>query len=603
MKRALRNLRSALLLTAVIVAASCGESGGGSSGDPTLTFAITDAASEDVESFTVEITSVELTKLGGAVTNVLSTPVTVDLATLTDASQILSIQTIPAGTYVAAEITLDFTNSQCLLVGETTPAAIEDVDGNPLTGTLALPIQFGQTNWLHATFNRHKLLEFDFDLNQSLTADTGTNTVTVEPAFALHVDPAAPKPLIAVGELTSVDTAAGTFVADIQTLGGTSICSATFHIDTASVFQIDGVPSVGDPGLVALGNVTPGTWIQMFGTIDPLSMGVQASYVEAGTGTYNGGTDIVEGHVVDRTGGAGSDAILTVMGHSSNAAHDTFQFNATFTVSTSFASTKAVRRGDFRVFDMDDVNVGQRVRIFGALTGVTMDATGTTDVVRMEPTRIFGFSGGAVTSGVMTIDLNRVDLRPEGDFNWAGSGATPPDPDAFEVQVGTLDQGLGITAGTPVEARGFFAAVDDTDEDQVATALTNHATSPSLLFVRNLPGGITVTPTSDLNSIDLAISGAEAPGEIAVIDRGFVGSIPLPTSPTPEIHGTGALGLYVLRDKTTGQTNLYLGFATFSNALATQVGLGAEVFQVAAIGQYDVPTNVMEASIASIVIE
>src|SRR6185295_10277979 len=97
---------------------------------------------DDVESFTVEVTSIDLHKLGGAVVSIVSTPTTIDLATLSDTSQILNAHTVPAGTYVSATITLDFTNSVCMLNGQTTPATILDDAGNPLTGPLVLPIQF-----------------------------------------------------------------------------------------------------------------------------------------------------------------------------------------------------------------------------------------------------------------------------------------------------------------------------------------------------------------------------------------------------------------------------------------------------------------------------
>src|SRR5262249_23145874 len=198
--------------------------------------------------------------------------------------------------------------------------------GNALTGPVVVPIHFG-TSPLHCPFNRHRLLEFDFDLNQSVITDTVGNSVTVEPAFEMHIDPAAPKPLIAFGTLTSVDTVAGTFVGQLETLGGTPIASATFHPDANTVYQIDGVPSRGSAGLTALSAVAAGTWIQCYGSTDPLTPELDVTLVEAGYGTYNGGTDIVEGLITDRTGGVGTDPQLTVLGHSNDSTHTVFQFN------------------------------------------------------------------------------------------------------------------------------------------------------------------------------------------------------------------------------------------------------------------------------------
>jgi hypothetical protein len=604
MKRALRRWSVATALLASCFLPACGGGGGGNGGaDPTLTFAITDAASDDVESFTVEVTQIELRKLGGAFVDVLTTPATVDLATLTEASQILSVGNVPPGTYLSANITLDFTNSSCTLVGQATPATILDVEGNPLTGAVVFPIDFG-TNRLIAPINRHKLLEFDFDLNQSVTTDLVGNTATVEPAFVMHVDPVAPKPLLAVGTLVGVDTAAGSFDVEVRTLGGTLLATATFRSGSATLWHIDGVSSTGAPGLTSLDAAPVGTWVQIAATIDPLRPGFDAVYVEAGVGTYNGGTDIVEGHIVDRMGGAGTDPILTVLGHSTDAAHTTIQLNTSFMVTTSFLDTQVLRTAVDQAFDSDDLNVGQRVRIYGSLVGTTMDATSASSVVRMQPTRVLGFASAAPTGGVLNLDLARIDLRLDTAFNWPAGGTTPPDPDAFDIQVGSLGTDLGIGSGTPVEARGFFAAVDDATEDFVASSLTNRALAPSLMLVRNRPGGMTVTATATPAVIDVALAGMATVGEFAIIDAGFVGVQTLPTSPTPSIVPslTGPR-FYVLRDKGTGSVTLYFSFANFSAGVATKIGQGATVSQIAAIGRYTAMTNRIQAQLASVVVE
>jgi len=566
-----------------------------------VTFAITDAASDDVSSFTVEVTALELRKLGGAIVSVLTTPTTVDLAALTDASQILSAGSVPPGTYLSATITLDFTDSSCFLVGQSAAATILDEAGNTLSGSLTLPIDFG-TGRLVCPLNRHKLLEFDFDLNQSVMTDTGANTVTVEPAFVMRVDPTNPKPLIAVGTLTSVDTVAGTFVGEIMTLDQTPISTATFHLDANAVYQIDGVPSAGSAGLTNLAAVPAGTWFQALCAIDPLSPDFHVVVLEAGTGTYNGGTDIVEGHIVDRTGA--TDPILTVLGHSNSADHQTFQFHAAFTVTTSDANTKVVRPGENQAYATNDLNVGQRVRIFGALTGLNLDATSATCVVREQPTVVLGIAAGAPVAPDLTIDLSRVDLRPETDFTWPSGGPTPPDPDAFTLNVGNLGSGLGIAASTPVAAGGYFAPFDDANQDFQAATLANLELVPSVMLVHNRLGGFDVDAAPSGGAITLTITGTAGVGEFAVIDKPLVDAEDLPTSPAPTIQPAPTGPKYfALRDRDTGSTHLYLSFADFSNALASQLGAGAEVVHLAAVGVYSSTSNAMAASLVFIVID
>ncbi len=608
MDRTRAGIRSSIGLALLTVISGCGGGGGGTSGgaDPTLSFAVTDSPQEDVQSFTLTVTDMSLTRLGGAQVGILATPATVDLAQLADVSQLVSGGTVTAGTYIGGSITIDFSNAHCFLSGQTTEAAILDAAGNPLNGQVTLPLDFGQTPLL-CPFNRHLLLEYDFDLNQSCVTDTTANTISIDPAFVMHVSPAAPKPLLLAGTVTSVDAPNHQFVGQLRTLGGTAITPVTITVTNTTVYQIDGVSSTGATGLTALAGVPipDVTWFEAFGAINPLTEQIIASVVYAGHGTYNGGDDIVEGHILDRTGAPGTDATLTVIGHSNEANHTVFQFNQTFTVNTSFANTKVLKQGIDQALQTDDLNVGQRVRIFGTVTGTTVDATATTNVARMQYTNVFGHSNVAVLAGVtdMEMDLSKVDLRPESDFVWADAGTPPTDPRHFVAAIGNLGNGLGIGVATPVWARGFFPSISDTQQDFQSTSLANLNLVPSLMFVRNRPAGLNVAATASPGSITLQISGTAGAGEVAVVDQPFVGSSPLPTAPDPTILPVASgPTLFMIRDKTLNKMTFYLVFANFSDALAQKLGVGATIDQISAVGVYSPATNVITASLASAVV-
>jgi hypothetical protein len=608
MDRTRAGIRSSIgfALLSVISACGGGGGGGGSAGsNPTLSFAVTDSPSDDVQSFTLTITDMTITRLGGAQVGILATPATVDLASITDVSQLVSGGTVEAGTYIGGSITIDFTNAQCFLSGQTTAATILDAAGNPLNGQVTLPLDFGQTPLL-CPFDRHLLLEYDFDLNQSCVTDTTANTISIDPAFVMHVAPSAPKPLLLGGTVTSVDTANQDFVGQLRTLGGTAITPVTITVTGTTVYQIDGVSSTGAAGLTALGGVPMPdvTWFEALGTIDAVTEKITASVVYAGHGTYNGGDDIIEGHVLDRTGAAGTDATLTVIGHSNQTNHTVFQFDQTFTVNTSFANTKVTKQGIDQRLDTDDLNVGQHVRIFGAVTGTTMDATAATSVARMQYTNISGHANGAVdASNNLEITLAKVGGRPQTDYTWADSGTPPTDPAHFVAAVGTLGTGLNIAAATPVWARGFFPSISDTGPDFQATSLANLNLVPDLMFVRNRPAGLTVAATAMPTSITLQISGTATTGEVAIIEQPFVGSSPLETSPDPTIEPPASgPRLYMIRDKTLNKTTFYLLFASFSQALGQKLGVGATIDQISAVGVYSSTTNVIQASLASAIV-
>jgi len=312
----------------------------------------------------------------------------------------------------------------------------------------------------------------------------------------------------------------------------------------------------------------------------------------------------VHGHVVGRTGGPGSDAVLQVLGQSVDASHTTFTNGQTFLVNTGFATTKVVRAGSTATFDMDDVNVGQRVRVFGTLTGTTMDATAATSIVRQERTRVFGAAAGAPAGGTLTMNLSHVDQLPQNLFTWTDSGTTPPDPSLFRAEVGSLGNGLAIVPGTNVTAHGYFAAVDDVGEDIVADAVANVDTGPSLLFVRNLAGtGFTVGVTTTTMQIQLSISGVAVAGETAVIDRGQAGTTALPAAPAPTVTRPGTTGTYSLRDRVTNTIQVFTQFSDYTSALGSVMAQGATLIQIGATGSYNAGTNTIDAAVSTAVVE
>jgi hypothetical protein len=596
--RPFRVLSGAVLLVLAGCSGGSDSDDGGNSG--AVTVAVTDAPSDEVAAFVVEVESFVLHKSDGGQVSVLGSPVTVDLTSLTDFSQVLNMASVPSGSYVGADATFDYGDASVVLHDEGTPATLLDAEGDPLTGLVTYPIQF-PTSALSVPASKHVLLELDVDLDQSMVVDAGLNTVWVEPVLALHVDPDAPKQLLAIGTLTAVDVGDNTFTAQVVTFGGAPAGTLEFLSVPASVFQIDGENFQGAAGLARLAVEPAGTSIQVYGAADPNAPRYIAAAVAAGTGTFNGGLDMVEGYVMAR--GAGTSPVLTVLGHSLDASHTTFQFDQSFQVTTALAGTQVVIPGTALNLGLDDVNVGQRVRIFGELSGTNLAASAPGDVVVLLPTNLYGLAATVPLGGVQTLELSRIGPWDESLFAWVGSGFPPTDPDALTADVGGLGNGLAIGPGTALEVRGFFSAVDaDSDtEDLIAISLTNLDTAPSLLFVRDLTGTGHALEVSALTSlVQLEVTGTAAAGEVAEIDKGFAGSLPLPSSPVPALEPKGSgLGLFLVFDSVQGTTRLHLSFGAFASDLAGSIAAGAHVRHVAAIGDWDALDNRLAAALAS----
>ena len=599
----LTGLCAALALAAGSALFSCGgggSGGGGSSGSlsGTMTVALTDAISDEIESFRVTVTSLDVEKSNGTSLSVLSGPVTVDLAELGDTGQVLDTRPASIGSYTSATVALDFSGAVCLLAGQATPATLLDDQGQPIAAPAVLPVSFPSVFALGGS--SHQEIEFDLDLRQSLQIDAGTNTVRFTPVLAVRTSAAQQKPIFLMGTLASTDVAGSTFVVDLEDDSSVQIGSVTCTSDASTVFQCDGLPDSGTTGLTALSNLPVGAWVQVQATIDPAATSPKATDVDAGRGTWNGGNDIVEGHVIDRSGGAGADATLTVLGRSSDAAHGSAQYDTTFTVSTSFASTHVVRQDSSTTFDTDEIDIGQRVSVYGTLTGTDLDASA--GVLREQPTWIYAVAGGAPAGGQLTLALSSVGLHDASLFSWT------VDPANLLTGVGTLADLLAISTGTHVLERGYFAGVSGGAADFTADAVENVDTAPSLLLVRNLlpvGTGFEVALTCGVSEIDVGITGAAAAGELAVVGQPFSAASNLPSTPTPNLVPAGALGMYSILDRSVSPPSLtgYLNFSAFSFVLGGLVGTGAQVRHLSAVGSWNGATNTLSATRASVVVQ
>jgi len=633
------------LACALAATPSCSVETARGSNAATLTFALTESFSDQIASFTIDVDEIRLTREDGDVRQVLGTRLRVDLAALTDVALVLDLIDLEPALYDTVTFTLDFTDAACFLAGEQEPAAILDGDGILRTGRVRFPIEIAGS--IPAESTKHRLVELDLGVARSTEVHAQANTVTYEPMFAAVANPSSPKELVVVGTLVSADEAR--LLVDLRAPSGARIDTAYVSIDSETVFQLDGVPVPAAAASAAFAQLGAGAPVHCYGTIDDNRRRYTATYVEAGIGTAGGGTDIVEGHVVGRVGGPGEDATLTVVGQGRRAAGASF--DTTFTVVTSLADTRVARRSVRDELDTDDLNVGQRVSVFGTLSGARMDADTSQSVVRILPAHVFGIASGAPSSGILTVELRQVGQEPVERFAWSEGGTTPPDPGAFTLNVEGLTSGLSIGAGTAVEARGIFPGVDDDGADLAAQALFDRSASARVV-VRDRAGGITVVPEIDpvvdsagtTGGILLEISGfpglgrkgmarlpggdagegdgeredvipgqPAAPGEVLRIDRGFLGSESLPILPAPvfsppqrvadPLTGLLPFTLFSLRDRDQETSRVYTDWEEFAEDLIVELGRGGSIYDLVASGAYDASLNRTTTSVLGVIVD
>lgn len=542
MRTSFHGLLTFLSVAALALLPACGGGGGGGSSDGgSVALTLTDAPSEQVDLFEVDVASVRLKRLDGAVVEALPTRARIDFADLVALSELLTVVTVPPGSYGRFELTLDFADAAVHIDGQGSLATVLDEDGNALTGAVTVGVDLPGDRPLVVVPGVPRFVELDFDLDASLTVDAGANTVTVGPVLYARPEPSDAKRIRVYGRLVDTSEADQTFTFEIlrrRDLGRGEEHVA--HVDDETVYEVDGTTAKGAEGFALLEAKAPGTRLEVHGAFDPARRALLARWVEAGRGVFDGTKDFVEGLVLARSGGAGEDPTLTVHGMGVDRG-TSVSFNTTFTVNASFADTKVVKFGDDAAHDTDDVNVGQRIVAVGTLSGTTLDATVAGEgLVRLVETAVSGLASGAPSSGILTIDMRHVGRAPVSAFTWSIGGTEILTPSATKIGIGTMTL-PGIGAGSAVVARGFFVPVDadSSGSDFEAFSIVDRTNAASLLAVRWVPPEAApfTSSTSSGVTIDLSkVAGAKVDvGLVAVIDL-----VPLGVDPqvVPAASGT-----------------------------------------------------------------
>lgn len=557
---------------------------------------LTDAASDELAVFEVDVTGAVLRRANGSTVSVLTSAVRVDFAQLEQVSELIVGRTIPGGFYSGLTLALDFTNAIVCLRDQTTHATVVDSAGDAITGPIEVEITFASGSRPQLIPRRNHLWTLDLDLDQSLVIDMQANQVTFTPSLAATVDPTNAKPARIHGALGTVDTAGRTFLVQKLSSSNTVIAPYTVRTTATTLFQIDGVTSVGDAGLGALAsraNLGPRIFVQ--GGIDSTDRVLRAVAIETGFGVPGNGQDWVLGHIVARTGGGGQDATLTVLGQSTDVDTSTRRFNTSHTVNVVRGQTKVLKRGLESPFGTDDLNIGQAVMVFGSMTGTTMDTSlAENGVARMLPTSVFGVATGSVSGNTLTLDVARFDLRRKLAFDFTVSGTQEANPTAYTVDATGLTT-TGIALNTRVRAIGFVNAVGvPTDDNFTAVSLVNQSATANLMVCQWLPANaVLAAATSDGVSFDVA------PASIKLVGDGFSTTI-LQNTPTPSIAPAGTRGVFAITQN--GATEVHSFFSTFANALSAKMAGGARVVRVSAIGGYSVTDQKLTANVAGVIV-
>ncbi len=360
-------LQSVLNLTLPVIAlafaAACSDDddddgGGGGSGVATVDVLITDAAADDLLSFTATIESLRLQREGGSFTSDLLTSREFDFLGLEDDFTLLARNTaIAVGNFTGAEIA--FTpGSYAALAEDGSPVAV-----NSVSDTLLVPLPVT----LNLTDDEYARFQLDLDLAGALTGDVSSGTIDFDPQ----------------GLCTTDD---GTNDAPIDEVKGIVVTS-----NGVDSFVIDGF--VGDEVQVDLGQVTVATGAgtlfldddgtelsspQFFAALVPGSSLLEVHGDLAAGGVVNATRVEIE----DQNGGAGSNDLVRIEGVVQTIGVDLFDLqvievedggvvadpilgalSGPDVISVSFDPTTVFLLEEDQVADSADLATGQKVKV------------------------------------------------------------------------------------------------------------------------------------------------------------------------------------------------------------------------------------------------
>jgi len=623
------SLLSLFLLFISVSLVGCGGSSGKeseteASGEGEIVIGLTDAEG-DFASYTVDVLSLTLTRANGAMVETLPVSTRVDFAQYTEMTEFLTAATVPNGAYVKASMVLDYSDADIWVENAAGNAVkvdnIVDTDGMALSQLEVAVNLEGRTKLVIAPgIPSHLTLDFDLKASNKVQFDdAGVPTQVVEPFLLADVELKHPKIHRLRGPLASVDVEDSSFEVILRPFHHRLTTDRRHRrhfgqlevvTSNTTLFEINGDDYQGQEGLVALDEQPKFTATIVIGDLKLNPRRFEAREVYAGSSVPGGELDVVTGNVIARTGDS-----LTVKGATLVRAGGSVIFNDEIIVNMGDL-TKVKRQLSMGAnYDIDDVSVGQRVRVFGVLTNnvtnqLEMDAgVNNRGRVKMRFTTLRGMVLDVMDiseqSLPFVLDLQAIDGRHIGLFDFNGTGdesANDSDPAYYEIDVATLDVSE-FPSGTPVKVRGFVQSFGQVStaapSDFAAHTIVDVSALKAVMTIGWAPASLTAIASSSADSLTFNLDGV---GEFHHVSRARV-AIDLTTiDAAPRIvPRENAAGVYRIVQSDTVQ--LHTRFAGFTADLDARLQGGALVKHITASGPYDDTSATITAGRATVLLE
>ncbi len=569
----MRPFRSTLSLLLICALAGCGSSS--APPEPTTPppapeeptgmaiIGLTDAPG-DFLSYQVDVTGLRFERANGAIFDVLPETTTLDFATYVEVTELVTIATLPSGVYNAVTLTLDYSNANIVvedLTGVAAAATIVDDNGQPLTRA-ELSVSFPDSDRFVIAPGVPSHVTLDFDLEASHKVELqGTPTATLDSVLLADTLLDFPKPRRARGLLLDVDAPNSSVQLQVRpffhprgNFGEVSLIT-----DSATEYEIDQMPYVGEQGLVALDALPEGSALVVTAQYDKTANQLVAERILAGTSVPWADADIASGSVAARNGD-----VLTLRGATYVRKDMSVTYNQNIEVVLDAQTRIRQIGGDLQPLTAADISVGQRLTVLGD-HNQDGSLNATDGLVRIDYATV---SGEVAAVSPLRLELSRYNGRRPEIFDFLGTGAdvaTDADPSNYEVDTGSIDL-ASLNIGDPVRIRGHVTPFGSAPQDFVARTIASVTEVAGRIRIRwQAPGVADAVLAADGQSLIIDLQ-SDALTPIHYLTQSGVRRDLLDLGSTVSLAATqSGAGVYALR--IDSQMTMYFDFASFSAAL------------------------------------
>jgi hypothetical protein len=554
--------------------------------------------------YLITIDAITLTRNDGAVVEPLSTPEIVDLAQVTDMAELVEAPAVPEGTYVSAQVTLDYTSASIWLnqYGGSVLATPVDPSGDVMT-TATVTITFDPAHPLVITNNVSNRVSLDIDLTAFNSVDAKTATVTVQPFIVMTPAVADQTVMRARGNLVLTQPP-GDYIMNARPFYDlvSELGAVTVNVSDKTYYNINGSVLTGSAGLAALGALPVNSSVAAYGTLGDLSTitpTFNATQVYAGTSLESELGEYASGTVTSRVGD-----VVTVRGVTYlTPLGDTFIYPS---AQISLAGAAGVAQDGVvnSALSIDDVSIGSQITVYGTgsiSTANALSVDATSGLVRIAPSQLYG-GLRSTAAGTTVLSLDSLNGWPMAAFNFPSTAAAGPlvDPTNYSINTGSLSVS-GVATGELVRMTGAPSAFGAPAPNFTATTATPGTATEQQLVVEWINGGAAAPFSSYSRGLVVDLANADINPGVAYIRTGPSVVLLNSLSASPLITTTGAQGPLVLavgNDVLTNGVSVYNTLDPFVAQVKNSFpsGTANRLFRLVAYGQYSSTSNTFVAT-------